>query len=86
MNNLPKPQNQFKRKISKNDSEYEIIINSYQEPIRKSANVRCHTLIQISKDKEDWGHTYLQNTVNKEESAGIFDMVRKHLDRFKNPY
>jgi len=80
-----KPLEQFKRTISKNDSEYEITINSYEEPIRKSASVRCYTYVQITNNGEDWGHTYLENRIGKAESAGVFEMIRKYLDRFKNP-
>lgn len=85
MNNLPKPQEQFKRTINKKDVQYEVTINSYEKPIRENAHVRCHTLVLIDKDGENWGHTFLPNQTGRDESAGIFDMVKKHLEKFKNP-
>lgn len=85
MNNLPKPQEQFKTKFKKGDDEYEITINSYESPVRQNVHVRCYTLVLIDKNGENWGHTFLNNQTNKDESAGIFDMIKKHLEKFKNP-
>ncbi len=79
------PNETFIRRITKKDKEYDIIIRSYSEPIRKTENISCFTRVSIMDGHNEWGHTLLQSPVSADEAHGIFDMINKYFAKFKNP-
>jgi len=85
MKQEPTPAETFFHKITKGDKQYDIIIRSYAEPIRKTQNVSCFTRVAIMDEHEEWGHTLLPNPVSADEAPNVFKMIDKDFGKFKNP-